>query len=780
MSRIKRLSVLICVLSLVFLCGISMTAKAEINGFYEIDEENAMYTDDFTYMGINTVKYTDGTYYDVNYMETTGWIWNGAYDCAVSVKFRTEFYDGDFNYVGAYDYMVDLEAGEEQGYGFGTTDNDLLDGYTIEDVQYFQVHTITIDSEYSMEEMQAKKAEKDLTPSQKDDLASMDYVIDAYDVNMTVFEDNSMHITETIDAYFHVPKHGIFRRIPLRNKVERLDGTTSYNRAVISGVSVNDSFTESSEGGNRVFKIGDADTTLEGEKQYELTYTYELGKDTGNGYDELYYNIIGNSWDTYIGHVTFTITMPEAFDASKLGFSKGRKGTVDSSEIEYEVNGNVITGHYNGILSPEEALTVRLELPEGYFYLAENQEDSPVWMMIMIVVPLILVGIAGALWYQYGRDDAVTDTVEFYPPTGMNSLDVAFCYYGKLEPKDITSLLIYLANKGYYKISDTVEKLGPFKSEGFQITRLKYYDGIDPNEQLFYHGLFNSRRRMLWGDTGNEDPDVVTNRDLRDEFYKTTNLILKNQNKREYRNMIFESGLGGRNAICILLLLGIFVLMTVKPVVEYAGGEGVMTIVMSSVGLLLALSSLRQIFTRKNVRSAVFSFGFSALFLCAMLAVPMRYTIVPAMMFNPKYTIVYVIDLLCMVGVGVFYYLMPKRTPYGNEMLGKIRGFKRFLETAEKERLEAMVMENPTYFYDILPYTYVLGVSDKWIKKFETIFMDMPSWYDGHNIRNRADFGHFMNQMMSTATSSMGASGSGGSGGGSSGGGSGGGGGGSW
>ena len=64
---------------------------------------------------------------------------------------------------------------------------------------------------------------------------------------------------------------------------------------------------------------------------------------------------------------------------------------------------------------------------------------------------------------------------------------------------------------------------------------------------------------------------------------------------------------------------------------------------------------------------------------------------------------------------------MPKRTKYGNEILGKIKGFKKFLETAEKPRLEAMVMENPTYFYDILPYTYVLGVSDKWIKKFETI-----------------------------------------------------------
>ena len=30
--------------------------------------------------------------------------------------------------------------------------------------------------------------------------------------------------------------------------------------------------------------------------------------------------------------------------------------------------------------------------------------------------------------------------------------------------------------------------------------------------------------------------------------------------------------------------------------------------------------------------------------------------------------------------------------------------------------------------YDILPYTYVLDVSDVWIKKFETITLQAPSW----------------------------------------------------
>lgn len=99
------------------------------------------------------------------------------------------------------------------------------------------------------------------------------------------------------------------------------------------------------------------------------------------------------------------------------------------------------------------------------------------------------------------------------------------------------------------------------------------------------------------------------------------------------------------------------------------------------------------------------------------------------------------------------------------------------VETAEKNQLEAKVMENPNYFYDILPYTYVLGVSEKWIKKFETIRMQSPSWYYGTTSFDIASFDSFMGSTMSSIQSAMTSSSSGG---GSSGGGSGGGGGGSW
>ena len=101
---------------------------------------------------------------------------------------------------------------------------------------------------------------------------------------------------------------------------------------------------------------------------------------------------------------------------------------------------------------------------------------------------------------------------------------------------------------------------------------------------------------------------------------------------------------------------------------------------------------------------------------------------------------------------------------------------------AEKPRLEQLVMEDPEYFYNILPYTYALGVSSKWMKKFEDIALEAPHWYYGYTSFSTRSFNSFMNSTYSSISIAMTSSpsSSGGSRGGSSGGGSGGGGGGSW
>ena len=114
--------------------------------------------------------------------------------------------------------------------------------------------------------------------------------------------------------------------------------------------------------------------------------------------------------------------------------------------------------------------------------------------------------------------------------------------------------------------------------------------------------------------------------------------------------------------------------------------------------------------------------------------------------------------------------------------LGNLQGFKKFIEVSESSRLKTLVEQDPQYFYNILPYAYLFGVSDKWIKKFESIIPLAPSWYRGTRF-SHTSFRNISNSMKTVSVPSAangGISSKSGGGGGFSGGGGGGGGGGSW
>jgi len=596
-----------------------------------------------------------------------------------------------------------------------------------------------------------------------------DYQINSYDINLVVNENNSMDITENIGAYFNTYKHGIFRKLPLKNEVQRLDGTVSNNRVKISNILISDQAKVYNENGYKVIKIGDANTTLIGAQNYKIKYSYNIGKDTGKNYDELYFNLIGSEWDTTIDKITFTIEMPKEFDADKVGFSSGKKYSTYSNDVTYTITGNTINGKCNKKLNPGEALTVRIQLPEGYFTGASYNSDY--MMMSALLLPIIFAFISILLWNKYGKDDKVIETVEFYPPGEYNSAEVGFLYKGTSNTKDVVSLIVYLANKGYLKIVESEKKALFFDNEDFKFIKLKEYDGTNADERTFLEGLFRSK-------------DEVSSSDLKNKFYKTIETINSNFNCEENKNTIFEKKSTSKNFIIVLMIIATFVLITIKPVSEYQGyGALIFALIFPGIGFTVLFFGLfGKMPGMPRAFALIWGSGFGG--------IPWALMVLPAIMVDPIYLTTYIVGIVSIFLMCITLEFMPRRTKNGIEVLGKIKGFKNFLNIAEKEKLEELVLQDPSYFYNILPYTYVLGISDKWIKKFETIAISPPDWYDdGTNTFNYSSFGNFMSTTMMAATSVMtssppssgGSSGGGySSGGGSSGGGSGGGGGGSW
>lgn len=85
---------------------------------------------------------------------------------------------------------------------------------------------------------------------------------------------------------------------------------------------------------------------------------------------------------------------------------------------------------------------------------------------------------------------------------------------------------------------------------------------------------------------------------------------------------------------------------------------------------------------------------------------------------NPAYNIVYTLSFAAIFISGFFAIITNRKTSYGEMISSKVLGFRNYLNTAEKNQLEKLVEGDPNYFYNILPYTYVLNISKKWINTF--------------------------------------------------------------
>jgi uncharacterized membrane protein YgcG len=143
----------------------------------------------------------------------------------------------------------------------------------------------------------------------------------------------------------------------------------------------------------------------------------------------------------------------------------------------------------------------------------------------------------------------------------------------------------------------------------------------------------------------------------------------------------------------------------------------------------------------------------------------------------------------------VLAYLLLKRSQQGDALYGEIRGLRKFIRLAEKDRIAFLVKEDPGYFDKILPYAVAFDLADVWCEKFKDIPVAPPEWIHStspHFYTSSGGFNatHFnetlssslsdMRSVMSSQPSSSHSSGGSGGGGSFSGGGFGGGGGSSW
>ena len=83
---------------------------------------------------------------------------------------------------------------------------------------------------------------------------------------------------------------------------------------------------------------------------------------------------------------------------------------------------------------------------------------------------------------------------------------------------------------------------------------------------------------------------------------------------------------------------------------------------------------------------------------------------------------------------GLFIGRLVVPTDFKLEYWGKLLGLKTFIKTAEIEKLKMLIDEDPEYFFNVLPYAMVFGLSDHWSKQFKDLKVKPPRWYIGYDM----------------------------------------------
>lgn len=573
------------------------------------------------------------------------------------------------------------------------------------------------------------------------------FVIDSYDIEMTVTDNNVVDVTETIVTdWYESWHHGIYRTIPQWLRYTDKDGNTIRRFSKVSHLKANENYSVSTVEKKKKIKIGKSyETVGEGPHTYKISYKYDMGKDPYKGFDEFIFHAFGDYWGTEINNATIKINMPKNIEGMKVNFfgDKYRKDNLNEY-VEYTIDGKTILIEYTGDkldIPLEKSLTVDIELPEGYFVGGNYNYGRASLNSIIIAIGITI--ILAMFWYKHGKDfKDRSETIEFYPPDNLSSAEIGYIYNKNTHEKLALSLIISLASKGYLKIDDDKEK-------GIVLTSLV---GLPPSYKMV--NLKKPTRVVT----------VFILKDINeDELTYQEKLMMKFLSREGNKEKSFRSNLKSFDKVKNSLIDKGYISIKsdeiedpdkasreenerrrlaieefekkLKVMPDMSGDERYVFDCIfkdEEVSVLKKNKTIYKIFDRtvdsvksnlkdKIVDSTAERYRVYSILLtlvtCALW--PIAFLIFEDL--DPAIRFMYYAFPICILIQIFFIIIMGRKTHYGEEIESRVKGFRNFLLTVEKDKLEALVEENPSYFYNILPYTYVLGISSKWVSKFEDI-----------------------------------------------------------
>lgn|GEM_PF-3427120 len=569
-----------------------------------------------------------------------------------------------------------------------------------------------------------------------------DVIVNDADIDMTVSKDGSFALTQklfvTVPADSSCPELSVWQTVSMddryhQNEDAGVDGCKTHITVNGSTVMKDDEISDYYSIDLSEFK----GQTVKVEGLY--TGRFAVRGFSCSGAFKLFTRFIPirHGSDSFVEYKNVTITghMPTLSADRFDGYFAVNTGS-NSKEyyFEEEDTSDGFTAKLVGTLPVGELVWVDFNAAEGAVTRSMNLMD----------IIAVLAGIGLVIFTAFKASGApqktVVPTMEFYPPAELNPAEVGYIIDGKADSKDLTSLIYYWASQGHLSIEMT----------GKTKYTLHKLSDLDERHKNYERTMFN----RLWSLGGNDG--TVTSGQLSERFYptlnKATQLLVSSFETPgwELEDTSRKKLAGSLRTIALVVAAAVPVLA--QFVSRVATGNEYIAAVIGVVAFLAVSGIASSKRSGHTLRPKSARAGINIVLIVVSLVAVLLYAAA-----SGGVAVGFISALILGVGACVSLAIAPsvrRTTDLGVDLLGRCQGFKQFLKTAEKERIEMLLEENPEYYYDILPYAQVLGVSSIWEEKFKGLETPPPSWFYGTDV-NTTTARYLMMRNMTSANTVM-------------------------
>lgn len=334
------------------------------------------------------------------------------------------------------------------------------------------------------------------------------YFIKNYKIQIEVHKDASISVIEDLEVKFNAQRHGIIRKIPFRYNLKPVaENSEKADLQMVSGNKIRTfvedidvpghNFEVSTEGDYKAIKIGSAEKFAPPNVHYKIEYRLLNAISFFKDHSELYFNLIGNEWDTKIDSVNFSVHFFDQInDTTGWFIATGSYGSNEHKAIAGWEDNQTFSGYNLQPLLPYEAVTIGIKMPDQFLQKPDYRFKGIGWL----ILPVLLFAGLFIFWKKYGKDEKLSVQTEFYPPENISPSEAGYLIDNRLNRRDLTALVPYWGAGGYLKINEIENKvfLGLIKLNDYEFIKIKDLPSHSAAfEKTMFNGIFENGDKVL-------------------------------------------------------------------------------------------------------------------------------------------------------------------------------------------------------------------------------------------------------------------------------------------